>query len=288
MSIQGKSCRAFLEFPTGEVPDFVRRTALRLSRLQKDRQVTVILTWPAVAGTDCYDFAEVDPYVAKLRKIFMDAGIAVVGDPRSSRFPEEHILDTYYHIDIAAAYARTRRLVEDIRAAGLLSADQEKISPPLAEGSAALIETAFIKEEARIAQNNSTLLSPLSTGAYAVGTQEFENFFQFSPRGWHAFENWGVWSRDDNSEIALRPRPDKTCEVNLDRLYFSQARPSLISLDGKFVKIDDDGPISIAPGDRPITIGLQHRDVHSPSELGGSDDRRRLAFGLKGITVSCE
>ena len=218
----------------------------------------------------------------------MDAEIAVIGDPKSSFFSEEHILDTYYHVDIAAAYVRTRRLIEDIKAAGLLSADEEQISPPLAEGSAALIETALIKEEARIAQNNSTLLSPLSTGAYAVGTQEFENFFQLSPRGWHAFENWGVWSRDDSSEIALRPRPDKNCKVNLDRLYFSQARPSLISLDGKFVKIDDDGPISIAPGDRPITIGLQHRDVHSPSELGSSDDRPPPRFRPEGITVSCE
>ena len=288
ISMQGKSCRQYIIAPTGEIRDFVKEMAMRLSKLQKDREVTIIMTWPAVAGTDCYDFTGLDRFVAKFRGIFEEAGIAVIGEPRSSLFSEQHMLDNYYHIDIEAGFARTARLIEDIKQAGLLPDEGSPASSPLENGSAALIATALMKEEARIGQNNSMLISPLSKGAYAPGTEEFDNLFQLSPTGWRDFENWGVWSRGDKSEIVLRPQPDKTCDVKLDAHYFSQARPSLILLDGKFLKIDDGGPISIAPGDRPITIGLQHRDVHSPRELGISDDHRVLAFGLSRIIVDCE
>jgi len=288
VSMQGKSCRQFVAVPTGEVPDFVQQTAMRLSRLRKERQATIVLTWPAVAGTDCYDFAELDSYVAKLREIFGKAGIAVIGDPRSSLFSGEHTLDTYYHIDIAAAYERTRRLVADMKQAGLFLAESTPASAPLEIGSAALISTALMKEEARIVENNSTLIAPLSEGAYSPGAKEFENYFQLSASGWYSFESWGVWSHGDRSEIVLRPQPNKACDVKLDAHYFSEARPSLISLDGRFLKIDDGSPISIAAGDKPITIGLQHRDVRSPREMGGGDDPRGLAFGLSRIIVDCK
>ncbi|MGA8169376.1 MAG: hypothetical protein WB816_00845 [Methylocystis sp.] len=288
VSMQGKSCSQYIFVPTGEPPDFVRRTAIRLSQLQKQRQVVIVVTWPAVAGTDCYNFVELDSYVEKLRRIFNDAGIAVIADPRSSLFSEDHTLDTYYHIDIDAAYTRTRRLVEDIKRAGLLRAELNPASPSIENGSDALIATAIMKEEARIAQNNSMLILPLATGAYTPGTEEFENFFQLSPSGWHDFESWGAWSRGDKSEIALRPQLTKTCNVKLDARYFAEARPSSIFLDGKLVKIDDGNSVSIAPGDEPITIGLQHRDVRSPRDLGISDDPRRLAFGLSRIIVSCD
>ena len=166
VSMQGVSCREYLGLSTGEAPDFVKETAIRLSKLRKERQVTIAMTWPAVAGTDCYDLGELDPYVAKLRKIFTDAGIAVIGDPRNSLFSEEHTLDTYYHIDIEAAYTRTRRLIEDIKAEGLFPVEPEQVSAPLESGAAALISAALTKEEARIVRNNSALLAPLAKGAY--------------------------------------------------------------------------------------------------------------------------
>jgi hypothetical protein len=288
ISMEGKSCQQYIIAPTGEIRDFVKQTAMRLSKLQKDRRVTVIMTWPAVAGTDCYDFAALDGFVTKFRRIFEEAGIAVIGDPRSSLFSDQHMLDNYYHVDIEAGFARTRRLIEDIKQAGLLPREANTDSPPLETGSAALIAAALTREETRIARNDSMLLSPLAKGAYAPGTEEFDNLFQLSPNGWQDFESWGVWSRGDSSEIVLRPRPNKSCDVRLDAHYFSQSRPSSIFLDGEFLKIDDGSPISVAPGDRPVAIGLRHRDVRSPHELGVSDDPRELAFGLSRIIVGCE
>src|SRR5208282_2046218 len=116
---------------------------------------------------------------------------------------EQHMLDNYYHVDIEAGFARTRRLIEDIKQAGLLPDEGDPASPPLENGSAALIATALTKEEARIARNNSMLISPLAKGAYAPGTEEFEKFFQLSSSGWQGFESWGIWSRGDGSEIVL-------------------------------------------------------------------------------------
>ena len=118
------------------------------------------------------------------------------------------MLDTYYHIDIEAAYRENAPFDRGHQSGGIASRRTgSQTSPPLENGSAALIATALTKEEARIAQNNSMLLSPLAKGAYVPGTEEFDNLFQLSPTGWHDFENWGVWSRGDKSEIVLRPQP---------------------------------------------------------------------------------
>jgi len=287
-AMKGKSCSQFILAPTGQLRDLVQKFAVRLAKLQKTRQATVIITWPAVAGTDCYDFAALDSFVEKARQTFGGAGIAVIGDPRSSLFSKQHLLDNYYHVDIEAGFARTRRLIEDIKQAGLLPAEENSATPPLETGSAALIATALMKEEARITQNIAMLISPLAKGEYVPGREEFDRFFQLPASGWYDFESWGGWSRGEKSEIVLRPQPNKTCDVKLDAHYFSQSPPSSISLDGKFLKIDDGSPISIAPGDRPVTIGLQHRDVRSPRDLGLSDDSRGLAFGLSRIVVGCE
>ena len=285
VSMEGKSCRAFAEVPTGAPADFIKKAAARLSRLQGERRVAIVLTWPALAGADCYDFAEFDAYVVKLKKIFNDAGIAVVGDPRSSLFPPEHMLDTYYHVDIDAAYARTRRLIDDIEAAGVLPVPPKQ-APETA--STALIAAALAREEARVGQNDSSSLAPLATGDYVPGTEAFENVFQMPPGGWQEFEGWGVWSRGERSEIRLRPRPDKACRLKFDRRYFAKARPSAIWLDGTFVKFDDGGPISIPPGDRPATIAFAHQDVHSPLEMGESDDARALCLGVARLAVDCD
>jgi len=287
-AMKGKSCSQFIFAPTGRLPDLVQRIAVRLSNLQKTRQVAVILTWPAVAGSDCYDFGALDSFVEEARQAFGNVGIAVIGDPRSSLFSKQHLLDNYYHVDIEAGFARTRRLIEDIKQARLLPAEATSATPPLEAGSAALIAAALMKEEARITQNNAMLISPLAEGEYVPGSEKFEKVFQLPASGWHTFESWGGWSRGEKSEIMLRPHPNRTCNVKFDRHYFSKPPPSSISLDDKFLKIDDGSPISIAPGDKPVTIGLRHRDVRSPRELGVSDDPRSLAFGLSRIIVGCE
>jgi hypothetical protein len=88
--------------------------------------VKVYLTWPAVAGTDCYALKDKRlPIADEARAIFERHGIAVVGEPEDSYFTPEHMLDTYYHVDSAAAHVRTERLIVRLREAGVKPAGTE-------------------------------------------------------------------------------------------------------------------------------------------------------------------
>jgi len=117
--VLNKTCGDYIAASGSMVPE-VTWAATELAKLQAERQVKVYITWPAVAGTDCY--ALVDgrlPIADEARKIFTRHGIAVVGEPSDSYFTPEHMLDTYYHVDSEAARVRTERLIGRLRTAGL-------------------------------------------------------------------------------------------------------------------------------------------------------------------------
>jgi hypothetical protein len=112
-------CADYIAASGPMVPD-VEWAAAQLSRLQVERNLRVYLTWPAVAGSDCYVLADNRlPIADAARTIFERHGIAVVGEPTDSYFAPEHMLDTYYHVDSAAARTRTERLVARLRDAGM-------------------------------------------------------------------------------------------------------------------------------------------------------------------------
>jgi hypothetical protein len=67
------------------------------------------VTWPAVAGDDCY---RTDSLPKAARDLLAESGISVVGDPADSAFAPSHMLDTYYHVDSTAAAIRTERLIQ--------------------------------------------------------------------------------------------------------------------------------------------------------------------------------
>ena len=123
-SMAGKSCREYLSARPLQDTALAEQAAALLAGLQEELEVKIILTWPAVAGHDCYDFSGgVNILTEQLRVIFGNAGILVVGTPENSLFSDAHVLDTYYHIDSAAAKERTERLIEDIKRANALGSD---------------------------------------------------------------------------------------------------------------------------------------------------------------------
>lgn len=65
---------------------------------------------PAVAG-DNYVMPHGLPIADQARAIFKRNGIAVIGEHADSYFLPQHMLDTYYHVDSAAARLRTQRLI---------------------------------------------------------------------------------------------------------------------------------------------------------------------------------
>ncbi len=104
----------------GEIPPIVPWAAKQLAELQTKRNIRIYLTWPAVAGSDCYAMTNDRlPLADQVRAIFERNGITVVGEPADSYFTPEHMLDTYYHVDSSAARVRTQRLITRLKDAGL-------------------------------------------------------------------------------------------------------------------------------------------------------------------------
>jgi hypothetical protein len=118
-SVDGMSCADYIA-ASGKIPPVVEWAAKRLSDLQAQRKVRIYVTWPAVAGSNCYAMSNGRlPIADQARAIFERYGITVVGEPADSYFTPEHMLDTYYHVDSAAAKIRTQTLVARLQDAGM-------------------------------------------------------------------------------------------------------------------------------------------------------------------------
>jgi hypothetical protein len=119
---------------TGRIPPVVDWAAAKLAGLQAQRGVRIYLTWPAVAGSDCYDMANGRlPIADQARAIFQRHGLAVVGEPEDSYFSPEHMLDTYYHVDSRAARLRTQRLIGRLQDAGMTAGAAARPTAVLAD-----------------------------------------------------------------------------------------------------------------------------------------------------------
>jgi hypothetical protein len=118
-SVEGTGCADYIA-AAGNIPPAVEWAARQLSDLQAKKDVRVYVTWPAVAGANCYVMPDGRLPIADMaRAIFERHGIVVVGEPADSYFTPEHMLDTYYHVDSTAARIRTDRLVARLQAAGM-------------------------------------------------------------------------------------------------------------------------------------------------------------------------
>jgi hypothetical protein len=118
-SVEGIGCADYIA-ASGTIPPVVKWAAKQLSDLQAQRNIRIYVTWPAVAGSDCYVMSNGRlPIADEARTIFERHNITVVGEPADSYFTPEHMLDTYYHVDSAAAQIRTQKLVLRLQDAGM-------------------------------------------------------------------------------------------------------------------------------------------------------------------------
>jgi hypothetical protein len=121
-AVAGATCSGYIA-ASGEITGNARWAAEQLSQLQLKRKVKVIITWPAVAGDGCYMGPNGrSPLVDRVRSLFEQVDITVIGEPQDSVFQPQHMLDTYYHIDSEAAELRTRRLIDRMKASGFTAA----------------------------------------------------------------------------------------------------------------------------------------------------------------------
>jgi hypothetical protein len=269
----GRDCHRYISVEEANL-GVVRKIAQRLSALQRERKARVILTWPAVAGDQCYDPQSIGRLTGKIKEIFSRAGVAVLGAPTDSYFSDDHVLDTFYHIDGAAAKERTRRLIEAVREQGLAPSPEKYPSTP------AFVKSALAQKELEM----SDALLQVQDGIYRPESEEFFKHFLLL-EGWYGPENWGVWSRGTKSRIALRTG-DGSCALTLNPIYFGSSRPSRVLINNQLIESDDGAPIAL-PTNETVRLEFEHHDVTSPRALGLSSDRREVAYGLQTIGVTC-
>jgi hypothetical protein len=274
------TCRGYIGFSPDAVAPNLPRIVAALAQLEKATGSRVIMTWPAVAGDDCYG---PDPggsaLVASIRAAFARVGIAVVGDPAQSEFPDSAVLNTYYHVKPWAARIRTQRLIDVLDAAGLIP----KATGPFVPTKEIAARTLAAIED-RLERLQVERLRRIEPGRFRVTSTDFERYFALGS-GWAQIEDWGVWSDDTTSQIVLKPRR-AACRLRFESTLF-RGPESLVSIDGSPFRIEDGAWLDIPPGGGLVRITFRHRDLVSPADLGGSLDPRKIKYGLKAIEVDC-
>ncbi|MCF4997623.1 hypothetical protein GIW70_18765 [Pseudomonas syringae] len=125
----------------------------------------------------------------------------------------------------------------------------------------------------------------------------------FLSRGWSDAEAWGVWSNGTEAEIVLRV-PDSARTLRLETMAFvapDHERQSVViklnDIEAMSTMLDKpDGNViefNLTPAMRQrikaqglLRLQLQFADAVSPQQLGIGDDARKLALGLKSMSVN--
>lgn len=121
--LAGITCSQYVFLKRSQIIPGLPRIAEEMGQIARERGVKLLVAWPAVVGPECYsDRAKVDRMAGEVRAVFERAGIPVVGTPYRSYFPDDNLRhDTYYHLTAEGAAIRTRHLIEDLDAAGLVT-----------------------------------------------------------------------------------------------------------------------------------------------------------------------
>ena len=127
--------------------------------------------------------------------------------------------------------------------------------------------------------------------------------YEFLARGWSVPEPWGVWSSGPDAELVFRI-PESARSLRLETTAFltpSHARQGVVvklngleTLNTSLDKLDGNTlELTLTPAIRQrikeeglLRLQLQFADAISPQELGMSKDPRKLAMGLKTLTVN--
>lgn len=129
--LQGFTCSQYIFLRRSRIIPGLGRIAEEMASIARDKAIRILIAWPAVAGPECYaDRARVDAMAGEVRAAFERAGIPVVGTPYRSSFPDERFrYDTFYHLTPEGSAIRTRHLIEDIDAAGILKPSTAPLKP---------------------------------------------------------------------------------------------------------------------------------------------------------------
>ncbi|MFK4526799.1 hypothetical protein ABIF90_004780 [Bradyrhizobium japonicum] len=244
--------------------------------------VRVILTWPAVVGSDCYPDQDWLGDVSKqIRMKARAAGLETVGNPNDFWMPPEFIKDTHYHIIDRGRAIVTRRLIERLREVS----PSLQSAPPTSPIFNVVSDEIFALELAQ-AEASPPAIAPLDIGEFvrAGGSSGDIDF----TAGWWSSEPSGRWARNHRAVIRLRPK-ELTKALTLQLISVDRKRSMTVSINGveagRFT-IDQDRhaytlsvPDSVADA-ATWTIMLASEDLPLEQEGG-----RTITFYLEGLVL---
>ena len=90
-----------------------------MKKLEREKGIKFIFTYPAVAGDDCYDpndphAADNQKFLKDVKKLIEDNGFEMIGDYKDSYFPRKFLHDTWFHLVPEARDMRTQKLIENL------------------------------------------------------------------------------------------------------------------------------------------------------------------------------
>ena len=261
----------------------------KLSRLQRDKGVRVIIIPPVVVGYDCYQrggekLAQLFP---QAEEVFKENHLDYLEDYERYVFGGDHFLNTHYHIDEDAREAYTPMILGDLVAADLIQV-KDRSGSSLIEQIPGLVskmrEELFERDMPGWKGNLVSILDGRHQGLFFLGAD------------WNNEENWGIWAKGEEAEIVFHPgSPGKYYGIRLEGRYFNGSQETAIYINDQLVGRHD---FSISPdfyfgkslrkwmGDSSVVhMRFESSDLKSPLETGAGNDERPLKFGIDTLQL---
>lgn len=282
------SCKDYIAaYPLADL-SAIEYIAHEVKEIKKITGSDILITWPAVAGQECYDESALIQLTSQIKTALESEKVTILGEPNDSYFASLHTLDTYYHVDSTAAKIRTEKLIDALLAKNIITDKSLKLRDFKSELDNVL--EAKISEinydMHQLEKNNLENLLPIKDGTYSVNDPLFGLYFQPLSTGWYEKESWGMWSRGILSLIYLKST-NKPCRVHFYGNSFGKSSTSISINKEQVSSISVSDSILIPPSRGQEAVFFFHDNLTSPKNLSISGDQRLLGFALTQISVAC-
>ncbi len=248
--------------------------------------VKVILTWPAVAGDNCYQGKYSKEFFAFMNEIknYLDKEkITYIGSVEDSRFDKKMMLNTFYHVIDTARDIRTQKLIENIRTSKV-----NELFIGTSQMSDILIKNVF--------NDINKFTEPIKMGEKVYFTSNKFSNNSWLIDGWYPMEKEGTWSYGNSSSILIKIDDDlknKNIDLVIEADTFKEKNPTRIYVNEVFIGafvLNGKKEINInnvqTNKDGIFTIKFLHENIKSPAEYGMNNDERKLKLRLRAISLN--
>ncbi len=256
---------------------------IALIKKLQNKGIQVLFTWPTVVGDDCYKGAYADmfqTFITNLKYYLNENNILFIGTPEDSRFEQNYLFNSYYHVIANARDNRTQTLIAAIEKSPAINwfKKEKNIQYSLS------INEAILKKKI-------ILSLPIKQENNIINATQDDIFLA---SGWYPIELWGVWSKEDESVIYVKLERNllqQDLQLTIENDLYKTHDSTMVSINDKrlgsyLLK----GRKSIIIPQHYLTdktglvkIQFNHSHVKSPLEYGDNQDDRKIKFGLKSL-----